>query len=74
MRIRAHVRPVLPLQRIAFLREVERVEHVGTRRDDVHRVVHDQRLPLVAASTPVEKVHTGCRRVAFADVISASLL
>ena len=48
-RIRADGRPVLPFQRIAFLLQIERVQHIRIRRDDIHRVVHDQRLTFMSA-------------------------
>ena len=43
------LRPVLPLERKARLRQIERVRHVRVWRDDVHRVADDERLALVAA-------------------------
>jgi len=46
----------LPAQRVPFLGEVERVQDVGVRGDDVHRVIDDERLSLVAAK------HAGRKR------------
>lgn len=46
-RDRRRIRIVLPFDRRAGLREVERVRGVGVRSDDVHRVPRDQRRPLV---------------------------
>ena len=43
------VRTELPLERLPGLRKVDRVRDVGIRRDDVHRVAHDQWLALVSA-------------------------
>ena len=43
------LRAVLPLERKARLREIQRVRHVRIRRDDVHRVVDDERLAFVSA-------------------------
>ena len=40
---------VLPFERVAFLREIERVEDVRVGRDDVHRGVHYERLAFVSA-------------------------
>src|SRR4029078_2162160 len=39
----------LPLERLAWLSEIDRVSDVGIRRDDVHRVADYQRLPFVTA-------------------------
>src|SRR6185312_2776791 len=49
----AHVGSVLPFERVALAREVERVQYVRPGRDDVHGAAHDERLALVAAE------HTG---------------
>ena len=48
-RVGVDVRAVLPLEREVRLGEIEGVEHVRPRRHHVHRVVHDERLPLVSA-------------------------
>jgi hypothetical protein len=45
-------RTILPLQRVALPGEVEGVEHVRVRRDDVHRVVDHERLTLVPTQHP----------------------
>ena len=42
----------LPLEWLSGLREVDRVRDVGIRRDDVHRVANDERLPFVSAQHP----------------------
>ena len=62
-RVCADVRPVLPAQRVAFLREVERVECVGPGRHDVHRVLDDERLALVSAQHARGKRPDGMQRV-----------
>ena len=43
------VGPVLPFERIAFAREIEGVENIWERCDDVHRVAEDERLAFMAA-------------------------
>ena len=47
--VRIHRGAVLPFERIALAREVERVQHVGIGRDNVHRVVDHEGLSLVPA-------------------------
>ena len=61
-------RPHLPLERLAFSREVECVGNIGIRRDDVHRVADDQWLAFVAAKHAggkcprgVQVLHVGWR-------------
>jgi hypothetical protein len=46
---RVHVGAVLEAQRKAFLRQVKGVQHVGERRHDVHRVVHDEGLAFMTS-------------------------
>src|SRR2546427_7147269 len=45
---RVDVRSVLPLERVALLREIEGVQDVRVGGDDVHGLVHDQGLSLVS--------------------------
>ena len=47
--VRAHRRTILPPEGVAFLGEVERIQHIRIGRHDVHRVLHHERLPLVAS-------------------------
>ena len=47
--VRAHVRPIFPPQRISLLGEIECVQHVWPRRDDIHGVADHQRLALVSS-------------------------
>src|SRR3954452_3166994 len=46
---RVRIGTVLPLKRIAFARQIERIEHVGIRSDHVHCAVHYQWLAFVPA-------------------------
>ena len=50
--VRTHVRPIFPSQRIPFPGEIECVQHIGPRRDDVHGVPDHQRLALVPSEHP----------------------
>ena len=53
------VGPILPFERIALVRQVEGIEHVGEGCDDVHRAADDERLPFMAAEDAGRKAPDG---------------
>ena len=70
----AFSRAELPFERLTRLREVERVRDVRVRRDEVHRVVDDERLSLVSAQHAGRESPRGAKFFAFAGVICRSSL
>ena len=66
----AGTRLVHPLHRAAGLGEIDRVEDVGIRRHDVHRVIDDERIALVAVQDAGGKRagHLQLRHVAGRDL------
>ena len=70
LRGRFGLRFVLPFERRAWLCEVERVKDVGIRRDDKHRVVHDERRSLLAL---VDADREGEGDLKLADILRVDL-
>ena len=60
------LRLVLPFERRPWLGQVKRIKDVGIRRDDIHRVVHDERRGLLTLVYPDRE---GKRDLQLADVL-----
>jgi len=57
LRGREWLRLELPFHRRAGLGEIERIQHIRKRRDDVHRAVHDERWCFVTSKEAGREDH-----------------